>query len=456
MGRPIHKLSGKQLDAWVKQAKDGTLTKRFMKSDGNGLWFHVAPPNGASWLFRYAIGGKERLIAPFDPSPELIGNKQNAAYPALSLKKARERAEKLQALLADGIDPLAHREAEAGRRRAETAKVRTFKECAQDYIRANAHRWKNPVHAAQWPSTLEAYVYPFFGDLPVAEVDVDHVLAALRQDVKDSDGKVIGPLWETKGETARRLQQRIKLVLDAARAAKLRGGDNPADWAGTLKPLLGQSKKDQENHPRLEHDRMGEFMVELRSRQAISALALEFTILTAARTGEVIGATWGEIDLDAKLWTVPAKRMKASKEHRVPLSEAAVAVLRKMLLPGQEPDAAAYVFPGQSRGKPLSNMAMLTLLQKRMMVRNGKGELVTVHGFRGTFSTWAGDHTSYPRDLIEVALAHPPKDKSERAYNHAEMIERRSELMEAWADLCAGPSVDSKVKKLADAKAEAA
>lgn len=433
MGRPIHKLDDKQLQSWVKQAKASTLTRRMMKGDGGGLWFHLAPPHGASWLFRYAVDGKERLMG--------LGS-----YPDLSLAKARERATEQRRLLLEGVDPLDARQGAKLAKRLDRENAKTFRECAQAYIRAHGGSWRNPAHAAQWPSTLETYVYPIFGDLPVAQVDQRLVMAVLIQET-EKDG-VTGPLWDLKSDTARKVQQRIKLVLDWAKAAGYRTGDNPAQWAGNLSPLLARVSKIKEHHTFLPHQRVGAFMADLRSRKAISALALEFTILTAVRTKETIGATWGEIDLDGKLWTIPAKRMKAAKEHRVALSDAAVAVLRKMFLPNHKPDPAAYVFPGGRKGKPLSNMAMATLLQKRMGVKDDKGELVTVHGFRASFSTWARETTSFPRDLIEVALAHRPKDKAEEAYQHSDMVERRRKLMEAWATLCARPANDGKVKPL--------
>ena len=407
MGRPIHKLSDVQLKALAKGQK------RKLTGDGGGLYFHVNPPHGASWIFRYMLDGKARTMG--------LG-----PYSDIGLKDARERAAIQRRLKLDGVDPLTTRQRERQERRIEGVKTLTFKECAEGYIKAHGDTWKNPKHAAQWPATLGAYAYPVFGDLPVSTVDTGLVLKALE------------PIWKTRTETATRVRQRIEAVLDWAKVRGYRSGENPARWGGHLEyQLPARSKVSKvKHHAALPYGDIGEFMRALRLDSSVTAAALEFTILTAGRTGEVIGARWGEIDLEAKVWTVPAERMKAGRDHRVPLSDAAVAVLDRMkpLAPvGSAPDG--YVFPGVRKGKPLSNMTMLMALR-----RMGHDDL-TVHGFRSTFRDWAGETASgFPHDVVEMALAHTVKNKVEAAYRRGDLLEPRRRLMSAWASACAAPA----------------
>ncbi|MDB5442322.1 MAG: putative phage integrase [Phenylobacterium sp.] len=415
----IHKLTDTKIKALIRAGK------RRAHSDGNNLYLHVAGANDrASWVFRYMIEGAARTMG--------LG-----PYPDVSLEEARDKARLQRKVKIDGADPLDARRLEKASRAAEQQTAMTFRECAVAYIKAHAPSWRNPKHAAQWPASLGTYVYPVFGDLPVGDVDTPLVLAVLRQDIEV--GGTPRPLWEARTETATRVRQRIEAVLDWARVGGFRSGDNPARWGGHLEhqlPPRGKVSK-VKNHARLEPkaEIIADFMTALRSREGVGALALEFTILTAARTGEVIGAKWGEIDLDAKVWTVPSERMKAGREHRVPLSDAAVAVLEKVKPGRTSASPETFVFPGQGKGEPLSNMAMAALLQRRMGFAD-----ITVHGFRSTFRDWVGETTSTPADVVEMALAHTIKNKVEAAYRRSDLLERRRDLMSAWASACSGPA----------------
>ena len=292
----------------------------------------------------------------------------------------------------------------------------TFEQCAEAYIEAHSPGWKNAKHAAQWPSTLQAYAYPVFGGLPVQAVDTPLVVKALR------------PIWYTKPETATRVRGRIEKILDWARVSCFRTGENPARWRGHIDQVLPPRAKvaKQKHHAAIPYAEVGGFMRELRGQGARAARALELTILCATRTSETLLATWSEIDFAAKIWVIPAERMKAGKEHRVPLSAAALDLLKAQ----QGASAGEFIFPGAKRGRPLSNMAMLQLLR-----RLGRGDL-TAHGFRSTFRDWAGEQTSFPREVIEAALAHALENKVEAAYARGDLIEKRWQLMEAWAGYC--------------------
>ena len=293
----------------------------------------------------------------------------------------------------------------------------TFAACAERYIASHKVGWRNPKHAAQWPATLGTYVYPVFGSLPVQAVDVGLVM------------KAIEPIWVQKPETAGRVRGRIERVLDWATARGYRQGENPARWRGHLENLLPKKSKVRrvEHHAALPYVEIGAFMAELRQQEGVPARALEFAILTAARTGEVIGAKWDEIDLDERLWTVPAERMKAGKEHRVPLSDVALAIVEERRKIQQDD----HIFPGGKAGRPISNMAMLMLLR-----RMGRGDL-TAHGFRSSFRDWAAERTTFPAEVAEMALAHTVSDKVEAAYRRGDLFQKRRYLMEAWAKFCA-------------------
>jgi integrase len=304
----------------------------------------------------------------------------------------------------------------------------TFRQCAEAYIDAHRTSWKNDKHAAQWPATLATYTFPIFGDLPVQSIDVALVTKALE------------PIWRDKTETASRLRGRIEAVLDWAKARGYRHGDNPARWRGHLDKLLPARAKVQrvEHHAALPYAEIGPFMAQLREQDSMAALSLQFLILTAARTSEVLNATWSEVDLGAAIWTIPVDRMKAPREHRVPLSKPAVALLRELYkhLTGD------FIVPSGKPSRPLSNMAMLKLLE-----RMGRADL-TVHGFRSTFRDWAAERTNFPREVAEHALAHSLPDKVEAAYLRSDLFDKRRKLMEAWARHCTTAAADSTVTQL--------
>jgi integrase len=378
--RAIHQLS----DRRVKTAPVGVYC------DGGGLYLQVTE-GGRSWFFRYATGeittsknGKFRRV---ERSMGL------GSLDTVSLAEARERAAEARKLRVQGKDPIAIRDAQRAARAAAGGKAMTFDQCRDAFIEANRSGWRNAKHAAQWTSTLKTYVTPIFGTLPVDMVSVGHVI------------RVLEPLWSEKTETASRLRGRIEAILDWAKVRQFRDGENPARWRGHLDKLLPKVTKAKrvrreqtgrdEHHAALPWQEVGTFLGMIREREAISARALEFAILTAARTGEVIGATWDEIDLAGKIWTVPGERMKSGRRHRVPLSDAAIAIIQEM----RTAQPNRYLFPGDQRER-LSNMAFLMLLR-----RMNRGN-ITAHGFRATFKTWAEDLTNFPREMIEVALAH--------------------------------------------------
>jgi integrase len=313
--------------------------------------------------------------------------------------------------LRGATDPL------GGKQAAARSLSLTFDMAAERFLEAHAPTFKNPKHCAQWSATLATHASPVIGSLPVSAVDTHRVMVVLE------------PIWRKTPETANRLRGRIERILDWAGAQGFRSGENPARWRGHLDKLLpARSKiKAKAHHPALAYAALPAFMAKLGERDGISARALEFTILTAARTGEVIGAKWDEIDLKAKVWTVPTSRMKSGRVHRVPLSDRAVAVLQAM-----PRHRESFVFPGKAAGAPLSNMAMLELLR-------GLQPGLTVHGFRSTFRDWAGDRTVYPRDVIELALAHVVNDKTEAAYRRGDALEKRTCLMSDWSSFASGP-----------------
>jgi integrase len=323
-----------------------------------------------------------------------------------TLAETRRRALEAQSQLAGGIDPLAQK--------ARGNSAPTFGQLADEIRESLSAGFRNEKHRAQWKSTLEAYAAPL-RDLKVDAIETEHVLDCLR------------PIWTAKPETASRVRGRIEKILDAARAKGFRSKENPARWRGHLDHLLPRQKKlTRGHHASMPYQKLPSFMVQLREREATAALALEFCILTATRTSEVLKARWPEIDLSERIWTIPASRMKAAREHRVPLSRQVLNVLEKLaaLRTGED------LFPSQKRGKPLSQMSMVMLL-RRMEVSDS-----TVHGFRSTFRDWTGNETSFSRELAEHALAHSIGDKAEQAYRRSDALERRRELMQAWADYC--------------------
>lgn len=394
MSREIHRLSAPQVS---KSKKPG------LYADGGGLYLQISKSGARSWLFRYMLAGRSREMG---LGPLRI----------VSLAEAREKAAHCRKLLQGKIDPIEARDSKRGHEALEAAKAVTFAECAQAYIDSHRAGWKNAKHAAQWETTLKTYVYPVFEKMPVQGIDTTLVL------------KVLEPIWTTKAETASRVRGRIESVLDWARVRGYRTGDNPARWRGHLAELLPPRSKVQtvQHHPALPYAEMAEFIAELRKPRGVAALALEFLILTAARTGEVIGAKPGEFDHKEKIWTVPAERMKAKREHRVPLSPRAFKILEEVLTG----NGGSYVFPGARSKSPLSSMAMLALLE-----RMGRPEL-TVHGFRSSFSDWAAERTNFPSEVREMALAHRIPDKAEAAYRRGDLFEKRRRLMTEWQRYC--------------------
>jgi len=370
-----------------------SLNKTGRYSDGGGLYLQVSKFGTKAWLFRFTLDGRSREMG--------LG-----PIHTISLAEARLGAENCRKLVRNGIDPIEARKAEIQKRKAETAKIKTFRECSDAYIADRELEWKSPKQAALWRSTLSRYAHPVIGDLSVQAVDTALVLDILK------------PIWSEKTETATRVRNRIEAVLDWARAQKYWEGENPARWKGHLDHILAKPSKVTKvvHRAALPYTEMGAFMAKLRSHDAIGALAFEFLILTATRTSEVINAKWNEIDLEKKIWVVPEERTKMDKEHRVPLSTAAMTVLEKM----KELVVSEYVFPGARPGKPFSNMVFLQFL-KRM-----KWGGITAHGFRSTFRDWAAECTAYPHEVAEMALAHSVGDKVEAALRI--VIEWRSQV----------------------------
>ena len=374
-----------------------------------GLYLCVSPSGSRSWIARVNVDGKRREMG--------LGS-----FPDVSLSIAREKARAARSDTTMGIDPVAHRKEARSARQALKATQKTFADCAKAYIEAHSDSWRNATHRAQWPSTFETYVYPTMGRVQVGEVTQAHVMAVLL------------PIWKTKTQTATRLRGRIEQVLAWATAAGFRQGENCARWTGLLDQLLpapGKVSKPK-HHPAVRVDDMPAFIKALRQHDGLSPKALEFAVLTAARSGEVRGANWAEIDLEAAVWTVPPERMKAGKEHRVPLSAAAIKLLEAM----PRIEGTELVFPAP-RGGQLSDMA-LTALTRRMNFRDDAGRVCVPHGFRSSFRDWVFERTDYPRDLAEAALAHALENKVEAAYRRGDALERRRAMMQAWANYCEG------------------
>ncbi|MFP3272229.1 MAG: integrase arm-type DNA-binding domain-containing protein [Paraburkholderia sp.] len=373
--------------------------------DGGGLYLQVSRAGARSWVYRYRHEGRLREMG--------LGGLR-----CVSLADARERAQGCRRQLGNGLDPIEERRRERSQRAAQLARTKTFDECTTAYIKANRAGWKNEKHVAQWESTLATYASPFIGSLSVRDIDTAHIVSVLE------------PIWEAKPETASRVRGRVEAVLDWAKAHRYRDDENPARWKGHLDKVLPARTKVRKvrHHAALPYTEVAAFMKVLRVQEGLAARALELAVLTAARTSEVIGARRGEFDLEAGMWTVPAERMKAQRAHRVPLSAAAAGLVRRLL---DEADTE-LLFPGGKKERPLSNMAMLTVL--RRMKRNG----LTVHGFRSTFRDWAAECTTYPNEMAEMALAHTVDDKVEAAYRRGDMFQRRRQMMDDWAMWCEG------------------
>lgn len=377
----------------------------------DGLYLRIAGCSRA-WVLCAAMGTRINRAGKAVPRRLNMGL---GPYPEFSLAEAREKARELRKQIRNGIDPLKEKHDRKAQEEKEARRQKTFCECAEAVLEIKGRELRNKKHIAQWRSSLEAYAYPFIGQKKVREITREDLLTLLE------------PIWLTKNETASRVRGRIETVLDYAKAKEYFDGDNPAAWKGMLKPLLPAPDKVQnkKHHAALPYVETGAFIRALHVRTGISARALEFSILTAARSGEIRGAEWSEIDLEAKTWTIPAERMKAGKEHRVPLSDAAVALLKT--LPRFKDNN--FVFPAP-RGGQLSDMS-LTAVLKRM----GRNDL-TQHGFRSTFREWAGETTNYPREVIEHALAHQLADKAEAAYQRGTLWPKRVSLMDEWSRYC--------------------
>jgi integrase len=386
MARKINRLNARAV---------ATITKHGRHADGGDLYLSISPNGGRRWVFLFRWHGKPTEIG--------FGSARD-----VTLARARELAGQARAKLAERINPKNAR---------KPSEVGTFGECADRQIETMRPSWRNDRHAAQWKMTLRDYAAPL-RHLPVDRITTDDVLSVLK------------PLWSDKPETASRLRGRIERVLDAAKAQGLRSGENPARWRGHLDQLLPKRQRlTRGHHAAMEYSDLPTFLDDLKTRQATAARALEFTILTAARSREVLGARREEFDLDRAVWTVPSRRMKGGREHRVPLSQRALEIAKTM----HEAGNSDFVFAGHKPGKPFLMTALLTLL-RRMNIEDA-----TVHGFRSTFRDWAAECTKFPNEVCEAALAHAIENKAEAAYRRGDLFDKRRKLMDAWAAYCATP-----------------
>jgi len=384
-------------------------------SDGGGLYLQVtAGKHGVtkSWLYRFALNGHERRMG--------LGS-----FDIVSLQEAREKAHEARRQCANGVDPIETRNAQQAAAKLAAAKAMTFDGCVRAYIAAHEAGWSNAHHRQQWSNSLAAYAAPILGSLPVSQIDTGLVL------------KVLEPIWRNKTETAQRVRSRIELVLDWATVRGYRSGENPARWRGHLKHLLASPERIKKvvHFSALPHPELPGFMAGLRKQEGTAARCLEFAILTAARPSEAREARWSEFNLLDKIWTVPSERMKGRREHRVPLSDRALAILEKMQTHRQDDDS--FVFPGEKAGKSVSNNAVLKPLQRM------KRDDITMHGFRSTFSDWAAEQTSYPNHIVEIALAHSEGDKVAAAYRRTDLFAKRRRLMAEWARYATDATADS-------------
>ncbi len=372
----------------------------------DNLYLQIREQGTRSWLFRYWVNGKPKVIG-------LGPTRDN------SLAEAKNQADRLRIQIRDGADPAADKKAarlEKQEQHAAATPTPSFEECARTYIAAHEAGWKNEKHRKQWSSTLKSYVYPVFGNKAVKEVDIDDVMEVLK------------PILAEKPQTAGNIRGRIDKVLGWATAMGYRTGDNPASQTGPLEhllPSLGKKRAKQKHHAAVPYREVPHVVAEIGKLTSTSSRALIFTILTVARTGEALGATWDEIDLDEKLWTLSAQRMKAGAEHKVPLAEPVLNLITAL------PRDSEYLFPG-AKAPTLSNMAMLQCL------KGVRDDGATVHGFRSAFSTWAREQTDYSPEVIEAALAHKQADKVVAAYARTTYLDRRRELMEGWGRFCIG------------------
>ena len=421
------------------------LTKAGMHAVGNpaGLLLQIHKPVRAtsiparSWILRIRIAGDRQHIG--------IG-----PYPTVALAEAREEAKKIVGSLRQGVNPKNEKKRKRSALIDAVAKNKTFKECAEAYIAAHSAEFSNEKHRKQWSATLESYAYPIIGDMLVADISMRNVLAVLKQDIKDpKTNKTLGAFWETKTTTASRLQGRIKTILDFTIVNEYRQGPNPALWSGYLDTQLAAPAKIKKvkHHPAIPYPQIGDFMVQLRKNESISAKALQFLILTAVRSGSVRSADWSEINLENKLWIIPAGHTKTKQEHRVPLSDQAIALLNSL----PKLAVSAKIFPSL-KGKSLSDMALSQLMRgmKERKEFNGDG---VPHGFRSTFRDWGAEQTIYPDEIRKSASGHTVGNAVQKAYQRTDLLEKRRQLMIQWAKFLEKPSVNktSKVKPIRSA-----
>lgn len=408
MTRAIHKLKALSVEK---------LTKPGLYGDGGGLYLQITRDGIKSWLFRYMRNGKARGMG--------LG-----PLHTISLAQAREKAHECRSFLLKGLDPLdekqksqvaAKEEAEA-KAKAEAIDPpaspleKTFRECADELIKSKETGWSNEKHKYQWRNTLAKYAYPVIGDLAVSAIDTAHIM------------RILSPIWAEKTETASRVRGRVEAVMNYAKVFGYRAAENPARWKGHLDHLLPKESAvtTVQHHPALPYKELPEFMEKLRKKESFAAYALELLILTATRSNETRNACWEEFDLEEKIWTIPATRMKAKKDHRIPLSDQALRLLNRMLRFGNH----GLVFPGQKEGQPLSEATMLQLLRRICK------EEYTAHGFRSTFRDWASECTTHDSNVCEMALAHTIENKTEAAYRRGDLLARRAALMNDWGTYC--------------------
>lgn len=383
MARPIHKLS----DSFCKAIK-----VKGVHSDGGGLYLRIQAAGSKSWIFIFRYNSKRREIG--------LGS-----YPATTLANARRQATEYVTMVADGKDP---------RKERNPITEPSFEECAAMFLEAHQETWRNTKHKQQWHMTLRDYAKPI-SKKRVSEIDINDIL------------KILKPIWLEKAETASRTRGRVERVLDFAKVRGWREGENPAAWRGNLALVLPKpSKLKRGHHPSMPYDELPDFMMKLFAQHSVAARTLAFLILTAARNGEVRNTIWSEFDIGNKIWTIPKTRMKAIKEHRVPLGPRAVDIVQSM----SAASMGAYVFPGQRNGKPISDTSLIKLMKEL------GADKYTLHGFRSTFRDYIGDKTNFPRELAETALAHAVGDATERAYRRSDALERRRVMMAVWEDYC--------------------
>ncbi|PCN59823.1 tyrosine-type recombinase/integrase [Acinetobacter sp. YT-02] len=383
--------------------------------------------NSRVWILRAVVGERLDKDGKLKPHRRDIGI---GPYPEVSLAEARAKATELRLQIRSGIDPIAHKQEQLEKLYVQKLRDKTFLECAKVVIANKARELKNEKHIGQWTSTLETYIYPTLGDISIGTITKVDIAEVLRS------------IWIEKNETAKRIRGRIETIFDYAKAMGYFVGDNPAEWKGNLEPILGNLKRESRPHPSLHYNQVSEFIHHLRQKKGISPKALEFTILTACRSGEIFGAKWQEIDFKNKVWIIPKERMKADKEHRVPLSQEAIALLESIQQYSRPQD---FIFPAP-RGGMLSDMSLTTLIKRmheQKLKENGLGYIdpkqnrgITTHGFRSTFRDWSADRTDYPREVCEHVLAHKLPDEVEAAYLRGAYLEKRKSLMADWAKFC--------------------